>query len=97
MRDGEGREGGAAVVQRDDGGRDDQARGDLPEDEDLPADGVREQEVAGPLLVLRDERVRREQNSTEDDKQTGEHGKRRDDGVRGRGVRDAEGRREPDE
>src|SRR5438094_10028066 len=86
-----------AVVQRDDGGRDDQARGNLPEDEDLSPNGIREQEVAGPFLVLRYEGVRREKDTAQHDQETRERGERGDERVRVRSVRRAKSRREPQE
>ena len=97
MRDDERPDCGGAVVEREDGSGHDQARCNLPEDEQLAADGVREEEIARPLLVLRDERVRREQHATEDREQAAERRERRDEPIRSRGVWDAEGRRQAEE
>src|SRR5213594_3058177 len=72
FRHNEGRDRRGAVVQREDGGRHDQARSHLTEYEDLPTDGIREEEVAGPFLVLRNERVRGEEDAAEDDQEAGE-------------------------
>src|SRR5207237_665289 len=95
--DDEGRDRRGAVVQRQDRGADDQAGNDLAEDQDLAPHRVREEKVPGPLLVLRHERVRREQDSAEDDQEPREGRERRDESVRSGGVLDAEGGRQPDE
>src|SRR5437762_2401659 len=95
--DDEGRDRRGTVVQRQDRGADDQAGNDLAEDQNLAPHRVREEEVPGPLLVLRHERVRREQDSAEDDQEPREGRERRDEGVRSGGVLDAEGGRQPDE
>ena len=86
-----------AVVQRQDRGADEQAGDDLAEHQDLAPHRVREQEVTGPLLVFRHERVRREQDSAEDDQEPRKGRERRDERVRSGGVLDAEGGRQPDE
>src|SRR5207245_9966965 len=80
-----------------DGARNDQGRGEPPEDEGLPPNGVREQEVAGSLLVLRYERVGREEDAAEDHEETRERGERGHERVRVRSVRQPKGRREPEE
>src|SRR5206468_12301069 len=73
------------------------ARCDLREGEQLAADGGREEEVARPRLVVRGERVRREQEPAEDREQAAERRERRDEPVRSRRVWDAEGRWQSEE